>query len=156
MAVRYVDSPGIFLLPAPTEADPANVSGAIQLLLGAWLDVDLSSATPAGWVSATDRHARQGFVRLSSLRKRPLLKIFYIDVGQGDATVIESQDGILIVDGGPSRGLRDWVPGGIKLGHINARTNGVHLVMTQRKEIATNRKTWHTFSIPYPGPFGRH
>ena len=109
MAVRYVDDTGVFLLPRPSEADPHNISGAVQQLLGAWLEVDLTQASVAGWVPATDRSGRTGFVRLAALRAKPLLKVFYVDVGQGDATVVESEDGILVIDGGPSRGLRDWM-----------------------------------------------
>ena len=49
---------------------------------------------------------------------------------------------------------RETGSSGVKLGHINARCNGTKLVMAQRKEVATDKKTWHTFPVPYPGPFG--
>ena len=42
----------------------------------------------------------------------------------------------------------------VLLGHINARCNGSDLVMAQRRENATRKKSWHTFRVPYPGPFG--
>ena len=74
MAVRYVDDTGVFLLPQPSEADPHNISGAVQQLLGAWLEVDLTQATVAGWAPATDRSGRTGFVRLAALRANRLLK----------------------------------------------------------------------------------
>jgi beta-lactamase superfamily II metal-dependent hydrolase len=108
MAVRYVNSLDVYLLPARTNQNPATVSGAVQLLLGAWLDADLSTLDH-GWVHCTDRKARTGWVRLNHLREEPLVKVFYIDVGQGDGTVIESRNGIVIVDGGPNVGLRDWL-----------------------------------------------
>jgi len=44
--------------------------------------------------------------------------------------------------------------GDILLGHINARCNGRALVMAQRKEKAGSGLEWHTFSVPYEGPFG--
>ena len=68
MADRFVNVPGTFLLPRRTNADPHGVSGARQLLLGAWLDVD-PSAESAGFVPARDRAGNQGFVRAASLRE---------------------------------------------------------------------------------------
>jgi beta-lactamase superfamily II metal-dependent hydrolase len=44
--------------------------------------------------------------------------------------------------------------GKIMLGHINARCNGNDLVMAQKKEKAGSRNPWHTFGVPYSGPFG--
>ena len=44
--------------------------------------------------------------------------------------------------------------GQIKFGHINARSNGSIIVMAQKKESPRkSRNPWHTFSVPYPGPF---
>lgn len=106
--VRYANATGLYLLPVPTDSDPADVSGATQVLLGAWLDVNLDSLNN-GWVEATDRRDRTGWIKLADLREEPLLKVFYLDVGQGDATVIETANGIIIIDGGPNRGLRDWL-----------------------------------------------
>lgn len=42
------------------------------------------------------------------------------------------------------------------LGHINARSNGDEIVIAQKKEKATTKNPWHTFPLPYPGPFGGH
>jgi hypothetical protein len=42
----------------------------------------------------------------------------------------------------------------VKLGHINARSNGQQIVMAQKKEKTTTRTEWHSFEVPYPGPFG--
>jgi hypothetical protein len=49
---------------------------------------------------------------------------------------------------------RETGSGGIKLGHINARSNGSITVMAQKKEKPSSKNTWHTFPLPYPGPFG--
>ena len=45
---------------------------------------------------------------------------------------------------------------GVKLGHINARSNGREIVMAQKKEKPSLKKTWHSFPLPFPGPFGTH
>ena len=45
---------------------------------------------------------------------------------------------------------------GIHYGHINARCNGDLLIIAQRKEVPTAKKTWYSFALPYPGPFGNH
>ena len=49
---------------------------------------------------------------------------------------------------------RETSPTRIKLGHINARSNGQEIVMAQKKEKTTTRTDWHSFEVPYPGPFG--
>ena len=46
--------------------------------------------------------------------------------------------------------------GGIHYGHINARSDGGLLIMAQRKEVPTEKKTWYPFIIPYACPFGDH
>jgi len=42
----------------------------------------------------------------------------------------------------------------IHYGHINARSNGDVIVMAQKKESPSIKKTWHSFPLPYTGPFG--
>ncbi|WP_155838339.1 ComEC/Rec2 family competence protein [Hyphomonas beringensis] len=56
---------------------------------GDWLRVSTRSAGPGGWVHKDD------------VRDNPGLKIFYVDVGQGDGGIIESPEGLMLVDGGP-------------------------------------------------------
>ena len=47
--------------------------------------------------------------------------------------------------------------GKIKLGHINARSNGDTIVMAQKKESpGRSKQEWHPFAVPYGGPFGGH
>jgi|TARA_B110000196_G_C21089984_1_gene637072 hypothetical protein len=54
--------------------------------------------------------------------------------------------------------FRDWQyqPALIKLGHINARSNGSDIVMAQKKEKKNVKSPWHKYPIPYVGPFGDH
>jgi beta-lactamase superfamily II metal-dependent hydrolase len=46
--------------------------------------------------------------------------------------------------------------GKITFGHINARSNGDIVVMAQKKEKVSSKNPWHTFDVPYDGPFGDH
>jgi hypothetical protein len=48
---------------------------------------------------------------------------------------------------------RETSKGYIKYGHINARSNGTTTVMAQKKEKPSVKKTWHTFPLPFAGPF---
>ncbi|MEP5759427.1 MAG: MBL fold metallo-hydrolase [Litoreibacter sp.] len=86
-------------------------SGSKQLLLGQRLHVDLQSETN-GWVGASttpakDDKVQTGFIELAALSQTQLLKVFYTDVGQGDATLIEAEDTIIVIDGGPNHGFHD-------------------------------------------------
>lgn len=40
-----------------------------------------------------------------------------------------------------------------KYGHINARSNGDVIVMAQKRETLTKKKKWHSFHLPFQGPF---
>jgi hypothetical protein len=60
MAVRYVNALDVYLLPTPTQQDPTSVSGAVQTLLGAWVDADVANPNQ-GWVRCKDRKGRSGF-----------------------------------------------------------------------------------------------
>jgi beta-lactamase superfamily II metal-dependent hydrolase len=57
-----------------------------------------------GWVPATDVPREDGtfnpgFVEVARISATQQLKVFYLDVGQGDATLIEAEDAIVIIDG---------------------------------------------------------
>ena len=45
---------------------------------------------------------QNGWVRKDHTRDLPALKVFFVDVGQGDGAIIESPEGIMVVDGGPN------------------------------------------------------
>lgn len=55
-----------------------------------WLKVDSLGKGKSGWVHEDD------------VRDTPVLKTFFVDVGQGDGAIIESPEGIMLVDGGPN------------------------------------------------------
>lgn len=89
---------------------PSKTSNSPRLL-GARLHIDLSSSVN-GWVPARTvpdikGHVKTGFVQQSQVSDKQQLKVFYMDVGQGDATLIEAEGGIVIIDGGPNRGFHE-------------------------------------------------
>ncbi len=51
---------------------------------------------------------------------------------------------------------RETGSGGIKFGHINARSNGKTVVMAQKKEKPSSKQTWYSFPLPFRGPFHDH
>lgn len=57
---------------------------------GDWFKVDSLGKGKPGWVHKHD------------VRIDPVLKIFFVDVGQGDGAIVESPEGIMLVDGGPN------------------------------------------------------
>ena len=57
---------------------------------GDWLNVDSLGKGKPGWVNKKD------------VRDTPILKVFFVDVGQGDGAIVESPEGVLLVDGGPN------------------------------------------------------
>lgn len=107
LAIRYVKEPTAFLVKRP--GNSATSSGSKQLLLGARLHIE-ESIEANEWVKAStvpDKNGKptQGFIEVSRLSKKQQLKIFYLDVGQGDATLIEAEGAIIIIDGGPNSGF---------------------------------------------------
>lgn len=77
----------------------------MQTLLGGRLDVDMEQAT-SGWAPVMDTSGNGGFVELDRVSARQQLKVFYVDVGQGDAMLIEAEDAVIVIDGGPNQGLK--------------------------------------------------
>lgn len=57
---------------------------------GDWLLVDALGKGKSGWVHKDD------------VRDTPVLKTFFVDVGQGDGAIVESPEGVMLVDGGPN------------------------------------------------------
>lgn len=109
MEIRYVAVVDAYI--ATRAGRSAGHSTSRQLLLGARLHIDLQQLDN-GWVSAEtmpneDGDFRTGFVQLSHVSESQQLKVFYTDVGQGDATLIEAEGAIVIIDGGPNRGFYD-------------------------------------------------
>lgn len=109
MDVFYVREPNSWLVRQAGRAPDST--GSKQLLLGQRLHVDLLTETN-GWVAAStvpdkSGETNSGFIQLALLSETQILKVFYTDVGQGDATLIEIENAIFIVDGGPNRGFSD-------------------------------------------------
>jgi beta-lactamase superfamily II metal-dependent hydrolase len=64
---------------------------------GEWIEVETAGRGPGGWVHTDD------------VRDTPCLKVFFVDVGQGDGAIIESPNGNLLIDGGPSKGFHAFL-----------------------------------------------
>lgn len=71
-----------------------------HVLLGTRLDV-YEENDEAYRVSARGK-GKSGWVKKEDVRDTPVLKIFFVDVGQGDGAIIESPEGAILLDGGPS------------------------------------------------------
>jgi|GEM_PF-674657 len=91
----YGDKPETILYERPTRQSRKlnHVLLGTYLIVtdedGDWLHVTTRSEGPGGWVHRSD------------VRDDPGLKIFYVDVGQGDGAIIESPEGLVLIDGGP-------------------------------------------------------
>ena len=64
---------------------------------GDWLKVITAGRGPGGWVHKDD------------VKDTPCLKVFIVDVGQGDGAIIESPSGNLLIDGGPSKKFHSFL-----------------------------------------------
>jgi len=111
MDIRYIERTGVYI--AKKAGNGPSASGNISKLLGARVHVDLA-AEVNGWVPVTDvpnedGEVNSGFIDVGRLSSTQQLKIFYIDVGQGDATLIEANNAIVIIDGGPNSGLHKYL-----------------------------------------------
>jgi len=77
------------------------------VLLGTWLKV---LSTYADWIEVeTAGRGPGGWVHSDDVRHTPCLKVFYVDVGQGDGAIVESPNGNLLIDGGPSKGFHAFL-----------------------------------------------
>ncbi|MEA3410297.1 MAG: MBL fold metallo-hydrolase [Pseudomonadota bacterium] len=111
MHIRYVAEHGVYI--AKNAGNGPGASGNVPKLLGARVHVDLAGVVN-GWVPVTDvpdeqARVHSGFVELDRLSPTQQLKIFYVDVGQGDATLIEGEGAVVIVDGGPNSGFHKYL-----------------------------------------------
>ena len=107
--IRYVRDHETFLIP--TRSATPGGSGSVRKLLGARVHVE-EGENVDGFVPASDMPDEkgtfsQGFIEANRISANQQLKIFYLDVGQGDASLIEAEGAIFIIDGGPNQGFRD-------------------------------------------------
>lgn len=94
--IVYGNQPETILYSSPSKSSKK----LNHVLLGTYLVVQ---QTDGLWHKVTTRSAgRGGWVHSGDVRNNPGLKIFYVDVGQGDGAIIESPQGIILIDGGPS------------------------------------------------------
>lgn len=87
----------------------ASASRRGTALLGQWLRLLDDSHRP--WLEVATRDgSTKGWVQQHEVSDQPALKVFFVDVGQGDGAVIETpQNKIVLIDGGPSRLYYDWL-----------------------------------------------
>ncbi len=76
------------------------------MLLGAWLGVLEDPGD--GWLRVRAFN-ETGWVRQSDTRDDSALKLFFVDVGQGDAVLVETPERRLIVDGGKEIHFRNYL-----------------------------------------------
>lgn len=101
--IVYGNVPETLLYKRPSKRS----SRANHVLLGTWLKVvddqddwykvETASRGPGGWVHRDD------------VSELPCLKVFFVDVDQGDGALIEAPNGRMLIDGGPSRGYYDFL-----------------------------------------------
>ena len=103
LRVAYADRPETKVYRAETGSSTVN-----KILLGTWVGVvednggdrvRVVTAGPDGWIERDE------------LRDDSGLKIFFVDVGQGDGVLVETPNRRLLVDGGPNTNLRRYLRG---------------------------------------------
>lgn len=82
----------------------SSASAANHVLMGTWLEV---LQEDGAWYEVQPRSNRGpgGWVRKSDTRDTPVLKVFVVDVGQGDGMIVEGPGKRLLIDGGPNKGF---------------------------------------------------
>ncbi len=98
----YGNKPETILYKSPNGKKSIN-----HVLLGTWLEVIDSNDE---WLEVkTAGRGPGGWVRRSDVVETPALKIFFVDVGQGDGAIIESPNGRMLIDGGPSKNFHAFM-----------------------------------------------
>ena len=83
MKVVFGDKPETILFTKPDK----NSKKTNHVLMGTYLQV---TNEKSGWYEVVTKSAgRGGWVKKSDVRDNPGLKVFYVDVGQGDGAIIE-------------------------------------------------------------------
>lgn len=72
-----------------------------QLLWGDYVGV--RGPRRDGWVRVCTRHVKEGWVRETDIRKDRMLEVIFVDIGQGDGSlVVTPDDKHILIDGGQS------------------------------------------------------
>lgn len=116
--VEYAAQPETNVYSAAIGGRPIN-----KILLGTWAGVVKDDGGERVRVITA---GRDGWVKRGDLRARCGLKLFFIDVGQGDSILIETDDRRLLVDGGPDTNLRRYLRG-YQYTYLLARHQPVHI-----------------------------
>ena len=77
-----------------------------SILLGTWLGV--TEKLDNGWLHVKTI-GPDGWLRVEDTRKEMGLKLFFIDVGQGDSCLIETQGARILVDCGPNKNTYNYL-----------------------------------------------
>ena len=85
-----------------------SASAANHVLMGTWLRV---LQEDGAWYEVEPRpnRGKGGWVRKADTRDTPALKVFVVDVGQGDGLIIEGPGKRVLIDGGPSKGYYNFL-----------------------------------------------
>lgn len=89
-----------------SKATSINSNKQRKLLMGTWLGV--LKELPDDWLKIKT-FGKVGYVKRSDTMTSHHLKAFFIDVGQGDAMLIEAPGKTILVDGGPSKNLYNYL-----------------------------------------------
>jgi beta-lactamase superfamily II metal-dependent hydrolase len=83
--------------------------GLTNLFLGEWMKVLDEPVSPSGWVRVRYRGG-EGYVSTADVTRERLLEIFFIDVSQGDAILIQTPDDRrILIDGGESDDAYEFI-----------------------------------------------
>ena len=89
-------------------ADHSKSAGARNhVLMGTWLKV--TSAHDDWYEVETAGRGPGGWVHKDDVTETACLKVFFVDVGQGDGAIVESPTGSLLIDGGPSKKFHSFL-----------------------------------------------
>lgn len=114
----YAAQPETSVYPAATGGRPIN-----KILLGTWAGVVQDDGGDRVRVVTAGRN---GWIDRSALRSGPGLKIFFVDVGQGDGILIETAKTRILVDGGPNTNLQRYLRG-YQYRYLLGRTDPIHI-----------------------------
>ncbi len=93
-----------------------------KVLLGTFLGV----VKEDGDYYMVETAGADGWVKKKDVTDNKHLKVFYIDVGQGDAILIEIGDKRIIIDGGPNDSLRNYLCGW-QYSYLLKQDNPIHI-----------------------------
>jgi competence protein ComEC len=99
--VQYAAQPETRVYPQASGGRTIN-----KILLGTWAGVVQDDGGDRVRVITAGRN---GWIERDHLRDSPGLKIFFVDVGQGDGMLVEAPGRRLLVDGGPNTNLRRYL-----------------------------------------------